>query len=173
MSKKQRNHNEWFRSVSLRGRKSCPSCKEKLQPGEKIWSWGEYVHGKWRTVDHFCKSCFQENVKSRLTGHSVDCGCSITLVGYGGGELPEWLTLLSPEDEERIVKSLARTWDYIADDFLQAAGGSCSIEDSYEATADHLSMIDKEASRMFFNLHCQEQVRLLKQAFPPVSGFVS
>lgn len=74
-------------------RKSCPTCKAKLEPNEFVWSWGEYVVGKWRTVKHFCKTCFPSEVQESLSSHTDDCGCQINLVGYSGTELPKWLTL--------------------------------------------------------------------------------
>ena len=93
MKKKQhRNHNEWFRQVSLGNRKSCPCCKAKLAENESIWSWGEYVSGKWRTVKYFCRNCFEAEVASLLVSHADDCGCLITLVGYHC-TLPDWLGL--------------------------------------------------------------------------------
>lgn len=91
----QRNHNEWFRTVSLGGRKSCPTCREKLEPGESIWTWGEYVCAKWRNVKHFCKLCFSEQVQKPLLAHAGDCGCSITLQ-IKDWERPAWLTLETP-----------------------------------------------------------------------------
>ena len=93
---KQRVHSEYFRTVSLGKRKSCPHCGQKLLPGEAIWSWGEYIHGTWGTVDHFCKMCFDNpyrGVKQRLQAHSDPCGCTFQLVGYQGEKLPTWLTL--------------------------------------------------------------------------------
>ena len=87
-----RNHNEWFRPVSLGGRKSCPCCGEKLGRNESIWSWGNYVRVKWVTVKHFCKKCFREAVSDPLLEHAGDCGCSITLVMYHC-EQPKWLRL--------------------------------------------------------------------------------
>lgn len=101
---KPRLHREWFRTV-MGKRKSCPSCKEKLAPGESIWSWGEYTNGKWRTIEHFCKNDWEDKengfdpshkhlgIKSRLLAHAKDCGCEFELVGYRGEKLPEWLTL--------------------------------------------------------------------------------
>lgn len=89
---KQRNHNEWFRTVSLGGRKSCPECKEKLAEGEKVWAWGNYVNAKWCNVSYFCRACFQKTVLARLTDHTADCGCTVTLVGRRT-KLPDWLTL--------------------------------------------------------------------------------
>jgi len=88
---KQRNHNEWFREVSLGGRKSCPCCRAKLQPGESIWSWGQYVVGKWQTIKHFCKSCFVEEVATELTDHTATCGCTVSLQFQS--RQPQWLRL--------------------------------------------------------------------------------
>ena len=91
---KQRSvvHNEYFRTVLLGGRKSCPQCKVKLCDGEKIWSWGEYHNVRWYTVQHFCKQCWHE-VQARLRQHSWQCHCTYNLVRYGAERLPTWLTL--------------------------------------------------------------------------------
>jgi hypothetical protein len=85
-------HHEYFRTVSLGGRKSCPCCKAKLSESEQIWSWGEYQRGKWYTVQHFCRACWVE-VENRLQAHAFQCRCSFRLVGYGGEHLPVWLSL--------------------------------------------------------------------------------
>ena len=95
-AKKVRQHNEHFRTVSLGGRKSCPSCRAKLAEGESVWSWGEYHHARWYTVRHFCKECFKSDVKDPLLGHAGDCGCKINLVGHD--KLPDWLTLGDEKD---------------------------------------------------------------------------
>jgi len=92
---KTRQHNEYFRTVSLGGRKSCPCCKAKLENNESIWSWGNYVRAKWVTVTHFCNNCFESNVQKPLTSHTDDCGCTVNLVGYSG-RLPNWLHLNCP-----------------------------------------------------------------------------
>lgn len=89
---KQRNHNEWFTTVSLGKRKSCPCCKAKLESGESIWSWGEYVRAKWRTVKHFCKNCFVDEVQTPLASHTGDCGCTVSLV-FKGASQPDWLVM--------------------------------------------------------------------------------
>lgn len=94
-SKRQREHNEWFRTVSLGGRKSCPGCGEKLESGESIWSWGEYVRAKWHTVMHFCKKCYATRVQKPLVAHTGGCGCTVNLIGKGE-PLPVWLTLSEP-----------------------------------------------------------------------------
>jgi hypothetical protein len=91
MKTKQRTHNEYFRTVSLGNRKSCPTCRTKLL-GESVWSWGEYHNVKWRTVKYFCRSCFKSEVLQLLQNHTDDCGCIVSLVGYQTA-LPEWLTL--------------------------------------------------------------------------------
>lgn len=87
---KPRVHREHFRQVSLGGRKSCPSCGEKLNGGS-IWSWGEYVNAKWRTVKHFCEKCFPK-IRLQLLEHKAECGCAFELKGYHCS-LPKWLTL--------------------------------------------------------------------------------
>lgn len=74
-------------------RKSCPTCKAKLPPGEWVWSWGEYINAKWNTVTHFCINCFHEECQVRLNAHREECGCTFNLVAYGGDPLPDWLTL--------------------------------------------------------------------------------
>lgn len=89
---KQRMHNEWFRTVSLNNRKSCPCCKKKLEQGEAIWSWGNYVCAKWRTITHFCKNCFDNEVANRLKSHTDECGCTVQIV-IRDSKSPEWLTL--------------------------------------------------------------------------------
>lgn len=88
---RKRNHNEYFRIVSLGGRKSCPTCKSKLADGQRIWSWGNYIYGRWHTVKHFCRECFEEQVREPLIDHADDCGCSITIICRD--YQPSWLTL--------------------------------------------------------------------------------
>lgn len=93
---KVREHNEYFRTVSLGNRKSCPNCSTKLPYGEQIWSWGNYVRVKWITVQYFCCNCFANgyhNPKQRLIDHAGPCGCTFNLIGYRGEKLPAWLTL--------------------------------------------------------------------------------
>lgn len=87
---KNRVHNEWFRTVSLGNRKSCPTCHAKLPVGESIWSWGNYINAKWRTITHFCRGCFHDRVVTPLKEHTDDCGCSVEYVGYRD-PLPTWL----------------------------------------------------------------------------------
>jgi hypothetical protein len=85
-------HNEYFRTVALGGRKSCPSCHSRLERGEQVWSWGEYQRAKWYTVQHFCKQCWME-VENKLSVHAFQCRCTFQLVGYRGERLPDWLCL--------------------------------------------------------------------------------
>ncbi len=89
---KTRQHNEWFRTVSLGGRRSCPTCKCKLEPGESVWTWGEYIRAKWRNIGHFCKACWETEVAGRLRDHTGDCGCTVNLVMYHAIR-PDWMTL--------------------------------------------------------------------------------
>lgn len=89
---KTRQHNEWFRTVSLGGRKSCPTCKCKLEAGESIWTWGEYIRAKWRNIGHFCKHCWEREVAGRLRDHTSDCGCTVNLVMYHAIR-PDWMIL--------------------------------------------------------------------------------
>lgn len=110
---KLRQHNEHFRTVSLGGRKSCPTCGAKLQVNaathvnaaglrESIWSWGEYHNAKWHTVKHFCKECFDKEVRQPLLKHQQQCdggssgrftGCFINLVNHDWVKFPDWLKL--------------------------------------------------------------------------------
>lgn len=86
---KARVHNEYFRQVFLNNRKSCSNCKVKLQ-GKALYSWGEYHNVRWRTVLHFCESCYDESVYQPLVSHTRQCGCDIALV-YRGIDRPKFL----------------------------------------------------------------------------------
>lgn len=90
---KQRIHREWFRTVLCGGRKSCPRCGNRLPPNESIWSWGQYVRGKWRTITHFCRSCWS-GIADDLVAHQSSCpdNCEIQLIGYHT-DLPDWMAL--------------------------------------------------------------------------------
>ncbi len=88
---KQRQHNEWFRPVSLGNRKSCPECHVKLAHNESIWSWGQYVNAKWRTIKYFCKECWPA-IRGELNEHTGDCGCVVNLQMYHCTG-PDWLSL--------------------------------------------------------------------------------
>ncbi len=82
---KLRQHNEYF---SLIKKTTCSCGQKKTQ----VFSWGEYVKGKWHTVDYICQTCFPDKAK-RLQAHKDDCGCNFSLVGYQGQKLPSWLVL--------------------------------------------------------------------------------
>lgn len=102
---KVRVHNEWFRTVSLGNRKSCPTCSAKLPAGESVWSWGEYVRAKWHTVKHFCVNCFEDQVRKPLVSHAGPCGCQIQLQ-FRGETQPDWFTLADPRPSEMcLIKS--------------------------------------------------------------------
>ena len=85
MRKDNRVHREWFRSIV----KTTCSCGAKKT---QVFSWGEYICGKWRTVDYVCEACFKPSVLPRLKAHMGECGCSFELVGKGS-QLPPWLTM--------------------------------------------------------------------------------
>jgi len=52
-------HNEYFQPIAKR---SCNCGNKKCE----MYSWGEYVRGNWRTIDHFCQKCFTTHVLPRL-----------------------------------------------------------------------------------------------------------
>ncbi len=58
-----RIYNLWLSNVSLRGRKTCPSCGEKTQ---LILSLGEYVSGKYRRATYCCALCLVESVQNNF-----------------------------------------------------------------------------------------------------------
>jgi hypothetical protein len=99
--------------------KSCPTCGSKLEQDEWIWSWGEYVHGKWNTVKHFCKQCYPKEVKQLLIEHRNDCGCNFQLVGYSGEALPNWLSLppecTECEDQGTVICNICNGEGYLHD----------------------------------------------------------
>ena len=90
-----RIHREWFRSVSLSNRKSCPCCRTKLLHNEQIWSWGEYIRGKWHTIRYCCRFCFNDSVRLPLERHATQCPerCEIVITAYAGETLPSWLCM--------------------------------------------------------------------------------
>ena len=116
MARRLRSHNEYFRPFNVRtlyrnnigsnapyklfkgvesSRKTCPTCKTKLEPNEFCWTWGEYHHGKFSVVHRFCKACFQTEIVTPLLNHIQSCGCGVNLViqnKYGVPE-PKWLIL--------------------------------------------------------------------------------
>jgi hypothetical protein len=81
---KVRIHNEWFQPLS---KTTCPCGCKKVE----VIAWGEYVCGKWRTVDHFCRNCFQHRVLSRLLAHAKPCGCSFNFQARTGHSLPDFI----------------------------------------------------------------------------------
>lgn len=84
---KQRIHNEWFQPLV---KKTCPCGQKKTE----VFAWGEYHCGKWRTISHFCQSCFPD-IQKQLNTHAGSCGCSFELKARSGhGPLPEWIKML-------------------------------------------------------------------------------
>ena len=89
---KLRSHNEYFRTVAP-NRKSCKTCKHHFVDSQEQWSWGNYIVGKWYTVAWFCEACFPTVVYGQLYDHTASCGCTVNLIAYSGGELPDWLCI--------------------------------------------------------------------------------
>lgn len=83
---KTRVHNEWFQPIS---KTTCPCGCKKVQ----VFSWGNYISGKWYTVDHFCQACFLERVIPQLVSHAKPCGCSFALVPRCGYSIPSWIKM--------------------------------------------------------------------------------
>ena len=92
MKKKIRHHNEFFRSIALGNRKSCPTCHIRLD-GYPILSWGEYRSARWYTVDHFCHRCIKRVVLDRLISHVGPCTCIIDFQWRGVGAHPDYLPI--------------------------------------------------------------------------------
>lgn len=83
---KVRIHNEWFQPIQ---KTTCPCGQKKTD----MFAWGEYVNGKWRTMDHFCQSCFVERVQKRLIAHAGPCGCVFNLIARNGYSIPSWIQM--------------------------------------------------------------------------------
>ncbi len=87
MPKKRDHHNEWVQPLA---KPRCPHCKkETITP---VCAWGEYVNGKWRTVDYFCANCADEKFFDRLQSHVNDCGCTVDLCSRCGYSMPAFIT---------------------------------------------------------------------------------
>ena len=82
-------------------RKTCPTCKAKLLPGEYIWGWYEYHNARKRLIQKFCRSCFP-SIRESLNSHTDTCGCQVTLCG---DSLPDWLTLENDDANCQLVNS--------------------------------------------------------------------
>jgi hypothetical protein len=92
---KQRTHNEWFQSMVSPAICPCGSKrKDRIRAGKdaSVYAWGEYVVGRWRTVDYFCECCFQTRVIPRLVKHAGNCGCTFQMCARNGHILPHWIT---------------------------------------------------------------------------------
>lgn len=87
-TKEPKTKNAWFRPVLMGGRKSCPTCKAKLD-GESIWTLGEYIRVRWHTVEYFCRQCFP-NVRVGIESAERRNGCTYEYVGQHC-TLPDWL----------------------------------------------------------------------------------
>jgi hypothetical protein len=83
---KTRVHNEWFQPIA---KTTCPCGMKKT----KVFTWGEYVRVQFRTIDHFCQSCFASRVIPRLLAHAKSCGCSFELQAKSGHSIPDWIKM--------------------------------------------------------------------------------
>jgi len=94
-----RTHNEWFQTT-VQAKCSCGSnLKSRTASGQdpQVWIWGEYVVGRWRTVQKVCEACFDAHVIPRLRRHAAPCGCTFALQARSGyGPLAPWMRL--PDD---------------------------------------------------------------------------
>ena|SRR6266567_2594209 len=92
---KQRTHNEWFQSIT-KAKCSCGLNRAKriaLDLDPSMYAWGNYIYGKWNTIEHFCAGCFETRVVERLYGHAHGCGCVFQAMPRSGHSLPTWLKL--------------------------------------------------------------------------------
>ena len=85
---KVRIHSEWFMSMS---KTSCPCGERKTS----VYAWGQYVHGRWRTIEHFCRVCFESRVIGRIMAHAEPCGCVFKFNVRSGNRIPDWIRLPS------------------------------------------------------------------------------
>jgi hypothetical protein len=58
---------------------------------QQVYSWGQYVVGKWRTIYHFCEHCAVERIEAPLSSHIADCGCSVSFQWKPGRQMPGFL----------------------------------------------------------------------------------
>lgn len=117
---KARVHREWI--MPLRKR-SCPCGEKKVE----VFALGEYRAARWRTVEHFCRSCFPA-LASRLSNHLRQCGCSFEFVMRSGYKrMPDFIMIpiemcQQPETNAPINRS-AEAYPSIQDkqavDFIQ------------------------------------------------------
>lgn len=99
--------------------------------------------------------------------------------GWQCAQEGKWLTItqaeeagqpskLTPADEKAIKQLLQATWDYIAADILEVAGGHMPAQEVQEAVADHVSFQGRQhphTYELWKSLSDAEQLRLLKMTF--------
>ncbi len=92
---KTRTHNEWFQPTSYAKCDCGSNVRQRTTAGHDVtvYVWGEYVVGKWRTVQRVCQSCFAQQVIPRLVQHAGGCGCEFALQPRSGYRLAPWITL--------------------------------------------------------------------------------
>lgn len=55
-------YNIWLSEVSLRGRKTCPTCKIRLDPSNSVVSIGNYTCGIYRYYFYACRECYIDKI---------------------------------------------------------------------------------------------------------------
>jgi hypothetical protein len=74
---------------------------------------------------------------------------------------------LTPELRKEIVAAVIRTWDYLADEYLQLCeNGSCSADEAREVTADAGRIATVGEEKRFEQLSRKDQDSILKEAIP-------
>lgn len=92
-------HNEWFRTVDDKvcecGRRTSRTYRNKplaeSEQCQQVYSWGQYVIAKWRTIYHFCEHCALEKIEPVLSNHIAECGCSVSFQWKDIRPMPQFL----------------------------------------------------------------------------------
>lgn len=88
---KLKSKNIYIRSVKRGGRKTCPSCKLKLE-GRSIYSVGEYIRAKWHKAgEDFCEECCHSLLDTINEFESKDSERIVIINGYAGEKIPDRL----------------------------------------------------------------------------------
>jgi len=79
---------------------------------------------------------------------------------------------MSEITEEKIIEAMQRTWDYIADDTINALGGSVKRDVVIELVADRVEQFDKEAMQALLKMSWEDIKKIGRKAFPaPTHGY--
>ena len=72
------------------GKTKCPNCKHILL-NEHAYSFGEYIRGKWRTVTHNCRYCYDADMLQQTKRFKAANNRPVNMVGYQGTQLEDWM----------------------------------------------------------------------------------